>query len=71
MGITDFTLPTMYFWVRSKEGIKRTLHPFKQGRYPCSGKAEAALKEAGLDAGAQLKAVTEYARFMEVKKLQR
>jgi transketolase len=64
MGVTDFTLPTMYFWVRSKEGIERTLHPFKKGRYPCSGKAEAVLKEAGLDAGAQLKAVTDYARFM-------
>ena len=64
MGVTDFTLPTMYFWIRSKEGIERTLHPFKQGRYPCSGRAEAVLKEAGLDAGAQLKAVTDYTRFM-------
>ncbi|HAH31663.1 MAG TPA: hypothetical protein DCL44_05050 [Elusimicrobia bacterium] len=67
MGITDFTLPTMYFWVRSKEGIARTLHAFKQGRYPCSGKADAVLKESGLDAGAQLKAVIDYARFIEKK----
>ncbi|MCX5786390.1 MAG: hypothetical protein NTX59_11950 [Elusimicrobia bacterium] len=63
MGITDFTLPTMYFWARSKEGIARTLHAFKQGRYPCSGKAEAVMKESGLDADAQLKAITDYARF--------
>ena len=25
VGITDFTLPTMYRWVRSNEGIRRTL----------------------------------------------
>ena len=67
MGITDFTLPTMYFWVRSKEGIARTLHTFKKGRYPRSGKAEAVLKESGLDADAQLKAITDYARLRRNK----
>ncbi|HNW45337.1 MAG TPA: hypothetical protein PKI19_12590, partial [Elusimicrobiales bacterium] len=62
MGITDFTLPTMCRWVRSSDGQARTLHPFRNGRYPSSGKAGDVLKEAGLDADAQFKAITEYAR---------
>ena len=28
MGITGFTLPTMYRWVRSEAGLAATLHPF-------------------------------------------
>jgi len=62
MGITDFTLPTMYYWVRSSYGQARTLHPFRNGRYPSSGKAGDVLKEAGLDGAAQFKAVMEYAQ---------
>ncbi|MBU2574523.1 MAG: hypothetical protein KKH28_10645 [Elusimicrobia bacterium] len=65
MGITDFTLPTMYYWVRSGEGIARTLHPFKKGRYPGSGRASDVLKDAGLDARAQFDAVKDYAEYME------
>ncbi len=61
MGITDFTLPTMQCWVRSAEGIARTLHPFRTGGYPGSGRPSAVLKEAGLDAGAQFAAVKDYA----------
>ncbi|MBI4801172.1 MAG: hypothetical protein HY796_01495 [Elusimicrobia bacterium] len=63
--VPDFTLPTMYYWVRSAEGIARTLHPFKNGRYPGSGKAAEALKEAGLDERAQFDAVKDYAQYME------
>ena len=64
MGMTDFTLPTMYYWVRSGEGITRTLHSFKKGRYLGSGKAADVLKEAGLDAAAQFTAIKDYAGFM-------
>jgi transketolase len=64
MGITDFTLPTMCYWARSREGIARTLHPFRNGGYPGSGKAENVLEETGLDAAAQLRAVKDYANFI-------
>ncbi|HKB81015.1 MAG TPA: hypothetical protein VKH35_15000, partial [Thermoanaerobaculia bacterium] len=36
MGITGFTLPTMYRWVRSDFGREMTMHPFMHGRYPGS-----------------------------------
>lgn len=65
MGITDFTLPTMYRWVRSNIGIRRTLHSFRQHHYLGSGKAHKVMEEAGLDADGQLKAVLDYAQFME------
>jgi transketolase len=61
MGITGFTLATMYRWIRSDEGLRRTLHPYRGGRYPGSGQAERVLEEAGLDGGHQLQAVLEYA----------
>jgi transketolase len=68
MGITDFTLPTMYYWVRSNEGIRRTLHSFRGGRYLGSGSASKVLEEAGIHAAGQLKAILDYARLMERKK---
>lgn len=68
MGITDFTLPTMYCWVRSAEGIARTLHPFRAGCYPGSGRPSDVLKEAGLDAGAQFEAIKDYAEHTARKK---
>ncbi|MEA3307470.1 MAG: hypothetical protein U9Q34_06765, partial [Elusimicrobiota bacterium] len=67
MGMTDFTLPTMHYWVRSQEGLKRTIHSFKKGHYLGSGKADDVLKEAGMDAESQLEAIMEYAKFMEIK----
>ncbi|NLO91883.1 MAG: hypothetical protein GX410_07845, partial [Elusimicrobia bacterium] len=60
MGITDFTLPTMQYWVRSKEGLGHTLHPFRDGTYAGSGSADSVLKEAGADADSQLRAITGY-----------
>lgn len=49
MGITGFTLPTMYRWISSEYGRSRILHPFMKGHYLGSGNAESVLKEAGLD----------------------
>ncbi len=62
MGITGFTLPTMYRWIRSDGGIKRTLYPFQKGRFLGSGQAQMVLKEAGMDGESQFKAVLEYVK---------
>ena len=62
MGITDFTLPTMYRWVRSNDGLARTLHTFRAGHYLGSGAAPKVLEEAGIHAEGQLAAIRDYAR---------
>lgn len=49
MGITGFTLPTMYKWITSMEGRHRILHPFMKGYYLGSGTADSVLYQAGLD----------------------
>lgn len=68
MGITGFTLPTMYRWILSPEGRKRTLHPFRKGHYLGSGKAEKVLEEADLHPEGQFKAILDYARYIEKNK---
>ena len=60
MGITGFTLPTMYRWVRSDAGRRATLHPFQKGHYLGSGQASMVMKEAGLDGKSQFKAIKKY-----------
>ena len=60
MGITGFTMPTMYRWIRSDAGRVMTLHPFLNGRYPGSGPGERVIAEAGLDGDGQLAAILEY-----------
>ena len=67
MGITDFTLPTMYQWIRSNEGIERSLHSFRGGHYLGSGSAAKVLEEAGIHCKGQLKAIMKYAREIEKK----
>jgi transketolase len=62
MGITGFTLPTMYRWIRSDRGRRMTLHPFQKGHYLGSGQAEMVLAEAGLDGESQYRAIL---RFLE------
>ncbi|MBI4669420.1 MAG: hypothetical protein HY747_09615 [Elusimicrobia bacterium] len=62
IGITDFTLPTLYRWVRSKEGLSRSLYPFKAGAFLGSGQWEKVLIEAGLDGPSQLKAIVDWYR---------
>lgn len=57
LGITGFTLPTMYRWVTSERGRAATLHPFRGGRFLGSGQAELVMKEAGLDGKSQLAAI--------------
>ncbi|MFV1958618.1 MAG: hypothetical protein ACC662_04305, partial [Planctomycetota bacterium] len=60
MGITGFTLPTLYRWVTSNEGRRASLHPFRHGHYLGSGKAASVLAEAGLDGVSQAEAVKRY-----------
>ena len=60
MGITGFTLPTLYRWVTSPLGRQCSLHPFAEGHYPGSGRAEQVLGQAGLDARGQLAAIYRY-----------
>ncbi|MEW5701843.1 MAG: hypothetical protein AB1792_06400 [Candidatus Zixiibacteriota bacterium] len=65
MGITDFTLPTMYRWVRSSLGLDHTLHSFRHHHYLGSGSAEKVLEEAGIHAAGQWEAILSFARVME------
>jgi transketolase len=65
MGITGFTLPTMYRWITSPEGRARTLHAYSTGHFLGSGQAHKVLEEAGLHGDGQWQAVTEYARWAE------
>lgn len=60
MGITGFTLPTMYRFIQSSLGRKMTMHPFQKGHYLGSGQAEMVLAEAGLDGQSQFKAILRY-----------
>jgi len=60
MGITGFTLPTMYRWVCSEWGRKMTIYPFKQGAFLGSGQSHMVLQEAKLDGSHQLEAITKY-----------
>ena len=41
LGITGFTLPTMYRWIGSSAGREMTLHPFRKGHYLGSGSGQA------------------------------
>lgn len=57
MGITGFTLPTMYRWVRSDRGRAATLHPYRNGHFLGSGQGPAVLAEAGLDGEGQYRTI--------------
>jgi transketolase len=67
IGITGFTLPTMYRWVRSDRGRELTLHPFRKGHFLGSGPADKVLKEAGLDGESQFEAIRSWVRSGLVK----
>ncbi len=61
MGVTGFTLPTMWRWITSAEGRAATLHPFAHGHYLGSGQGDVVLAEAGLDGASQAEAIVRYA----------
>lgn len=60
MGITGFTLPTMYRWIRSDLGREMTMHPFMHGHYPGSGQGRVVIAEAGLDGRSQYEQICRY-----------
>ncbi|HLA89095.1 MAG TPA: hypothetical protein VJL28_01535 [Gemmatimonadaceae bacterium] len=62
IGITGFTLPTMYRWIRSDRGRAATLHPYCKGHFLGSGQADKVLAEAGLDGESQAEAIARYVR---------
>ncbi len=57
MGITDFTLPTLWRWVRSDKGVAASLYPLRNHGYLGSGSWDKVLEQAGLDGKNQLSAV--------------
>lgn len=60
IGITGFTLPTMYRWIRSDVGRSLTMHPYMHGHYPGSGSGPSVIHEAGLDGEAQFRRILKY-----------
>lgn len=60
LGITGFTLPTMYKWITGFEARYNILHPFRKGYYLGSGSAESVLHQAGLDAETMYAEVKKY-----------
>jgi transketolase len=67
IGITGFTLATMYRWVSSERGRAHTLHPFRTGHFLGSGQAEKVLAEAGLDGESQFRTVRDWVKQGLVK----
>lgn len=66
MGITGFTLPTMYRWIRSSAGRNHSIYPFKNGHFLGSGKAETVVAEAGLNGEGQYKAIVAYLEELNI-----
>jgi transketolase len=62
MGITGFTLQTLYRFVTSERGRAASLYPFKRGHYLGSGSAAAVLKEAHMDGEQQYRAIKDFVR---------
>jgi len=62
MGITGFTLATMYRWVCSERGRAMTLHAFQKDHYLGSGQADKVMREAGLDGERQARAIMRYVK---------
>lgn len=65
MGITGFTLPTLYRWITSEYGRSMSLYPFKAGHFLGSGKAELVIKEGGLDGKSQYRAIVRYLKNLK------
>ncbi|HUP50542.1 MAG TPA: hypothetical protein VNA04_17335 [Thermoanaerobaculia bacterium] len=60
IGITGFTLPTLYRWIRSDAGRTMSMHPFMFGHYTGSGSGRAVLAEAGLDGASQFRRILDF-----------
>ena len=60
IAITDFTLPTMQFWLKSRRGVEMSIYPFKQNKYLSSGKGSDVYREAKMDKASQLEQIKAY-----------
>ncbi len=60
MGITGFTLPTMFRWVRPNFGRAHSLHPYRKGHFLGSGQGDMVLAEADLDGEGQYRSIKDY-----------
>ncbi len=60
MGITGFTMATMWRWIASARGRAASLHPFQKGCFLGSGPGHRVLEEAGLDGRSQYEAIKKY-----------
>ncbi len=67
MGITGFTLPTLYRWIRSDFGRARSLHPFRSRHFLGSGSGRAVLGEAGLGGESQHRAIADYVEELRAR----
>jgi len=67
IGITGFTLPTLFRWVRSDTGLAASLHPYRHGHYLGSGQGEVVLREAGLDGESQAAAIAHYVDALRLR----
>jgi transketolase len=67
MGITGFTQPTLYRWIRSDLGRARSLHPFRNGHFLGSGSGRAVLEEAGLGGESQHRAIVGYVEELRAR----
>jgi transketolase len=69
LGITGFTLPTMYKWITGFESRYNILHPFRKGYYLGSGSAESVLHQAGLDSETMFAEVIKYIELRSREKI--
>jgi transketolase len=60
MGITGFTMATMYRWIRSDLGRSMSLHPYQHGHFLGSGQGAHVIAEAGLDGEGQYRSILKY-----------
>jgi len=67
MGITGFSRPTLYRWIRSDLGRAHSLHPFQHGRFLGSGPGAAVIAEAGLDGASQARAIQRYVEALRTR----
>ena len=67
MGITGFTLATLYRWIRSDFGRAHSLHPYQHGHFPGSGPGSAVVAEAGLDGKSQHSAIVKYVEELRAR----
>ncbi|HJU83100.1 MAG TPA: hypothetical protein VJ600_02725 [Holophagaceae bacterium] len=68
MGITGFTLATLYRWVRSDLGRSLSLHPFRNQHFLGSGPGDLVIAEAGLDADGQVAAIRHYVKALALER---